>query len=159
MNLQTIEEFVRLIEAGTVELFEIESDGALLRLRHGARSGSVRSATDVSVSSEALSLESAAASSSATIKAPATGLYFREHPLHSGIRTIQLPLTIQEGDVVGYLQVGAVVSAVLAPLSGQLQEQLIADGCLVDFGTELLRMTSIMSRTVQTQTVARVTIS
>lgn len=48
-----------------------------------------------------------------------------------------LPRPVRGGEIVGYLQAGALLRPVLAPQSGILLKSLLADGALAGYGTPL----------------------
>lgn len=136
MTPQSIESLIEALEAGTATELKFDVGGARLRLRRDTMRKPV-SATTGADRAEGLGAQQDDARGAAAILSPATGRFARLHPLAEA--------THQDGDkvcpagtLVGFLQIGPLLSGVAAPSNGTVVAQLVADGTTVGFGTPLL---------------------
>jgi biotin carboxyl carrier protein len=72
----------------------------------------------------------------AIIEATGPGRFLSSHPLRPKQRLVN-GHAIKRGDIVGYLQIGAILTAVVAPAAGLLNRWIVADGDLVGHGQPL----------------------
>ncbi len=123
MTLEEIEACIRLIERHGVSEFSLSRDGEMLTLRQSAAPPPRPAAT-------------LARSASATIQAPAVGVFRAAHPA-DGERWAAGTQAVQPGEIVAFLQVGPCLRPVAAVDAGVLGASLVADGALVGFGADL----------------------
>lgn len=120
-----VRELSRLLEGTGIGLLELTTPGDVFRLR---RDG-------VAIPNAAEPLQQPV-----TIRAPAPGVFRTAHPLQEE-RLAAPGHPVVAGEAVALLQVGALLLHVVAPADGVVVEVLSADGDLVGYGAELLRMT------------------
>lgn len=70
------------------------------------------------------------------VRAPGVGVFRLVHP-STGRPVVEPGQTVRKGDVVGVLQVGPALKAVVAPADGILGPALRADGAVVGYGEPL----------------------
>lgn len=75
------------------------------------------------------------------IGAPFAGVFRRQHPLESEAKPF--PRLVEQGEIVGYLQVDAVLRPVIAPETGRIGLPRIADGTLAGYGTHIFDLNII----------------
>jgi acetyl-CoA carboxylase biotin carboxyl carrier protein len=115
------------LEGTDIELLELDVGKDVIRLRRDA--SSQRSAPPPSV---------AAGTASFDVTAPSVGIFRRTHPLRTA-PLVQAWQKVGAGDVVGLLQIGALLVHVVAPKDGIVIDILAEDGAAVDYGTALMR--------------------
>ena len=114
-----------------IALLELRTAKESLRLvRGGAAHGAVAPAT--------LPMPPPSVSS-VTIGSPGAGVFRHRHPLHVEVLAASSQVVVP-GDVVGVVQVGALLMHVVAPTGGIVAEVLTPDGALVGYGAALLRL-------------------
>jgi len=77
-----------------------------------------------------------ARSSLTTIQAPHAGLFRSRHPLDDA-PAAAAPRPVRKGDIVAYLQVGALLRPVVAPRDGRLGPPLVAEGTVTGYCSPL----------------------
>ena len=126
MTPADIQAMVAHLQAAGLTGCDLTTGGATLRLRLGPQPHE-RPAAPAAPSAPS-------APAGTLVHAPHTGIFRARHPL--------APEPVRSavaGQVVAYLQVDQVLSAVVAPCAGQVSV-LAADGALVGFGYPLLRI-------------------
>jgi biotin carboxyl carrier protein len=132
MKHEQIAHWVQRLEASGLRAFELEQDGAVLRLQFGRLA--VAPATPGEPAAESAS---SSAAKNTVVRAPAAGLFHAGHPLSGHALADR---QVRKGDIVGFLRVGEEMTAVVAPCDGRLSPSEIADGTLVDYGRALLEI-------------------
>lgn len=113
------------LEGTDIELLELTTGQEVIRLRRGpaGRSAPPEPKADCS-----------------TIPAPTVGLFRRAHPSHA-VPLVQPGQRVEEGELVGLLQIGALLVHVVAPHAGTVLEVLVEDGAAAGYGTALVKLT------------------
>ncbi|MGY3238457.1 acetyl-CoA carboxylase biotin carboxyl carrier protein [Bradyrhizobium sp. USDA 4472] len=83
---------------------------------------------------------------SMTLRAPSPGIFFDRHPLHERAIALADP-NVRAGEPLGFLQIGPLLLAVAAPLSGMVTDVLIAHGTVVGYGEPLFLLRPIGGET------------
>lgn len=124
-----------------IGLFELRTAHGHIRLRrHPGGGGFVDETVSPGAGDDAASAVAVAAPPAlSVIAAPSVGLFLHQHPLRA---TPLAPTgtTVQAGQVVGLLQIGALLLAVAAPQAGVVASVLVAHGSPVGYGTPLLEL-------------------
>lgn len=135
MNISLIEAAIQTLQNSTAEFLELKDRGACIQLRRPATT------YDVLFSPNNLGSEN----SESVEVANACGRFFNSHPLEFEVES-QSCETLEKGDVLGYLQVGEMLSSVCAGASCHVVERLIPDGTLVGWGTPVMRIRSAIPK-------------
>lgn len=115
-----------------IAILEIDADGVSLRLRlDGGNAPEEQTATPA---------PAAAKPQFRGVRAPAIGLFRLAHPA-TGRSPVEPGQSVEGGQIVGFLQVGAALRPVTAPEAGVLGSALVADGAIVGYGTHLYPLT------------------
>ncbi|CAN7189940.1 hypothetical protein LJR030_000418 [Rhizobium sp. LjRoot30] len=119
---------------------EVETLQALMR-RHGIaevlyEDAKGRVSLPVGRSAALPSPEPAARISRAKIQAPHAGLFRLRHPLDDA-PAAAAPRPVRKGDIVAYLQVGALLRPVVAPQDGRIGQPLVAEGAVTGYCSPL----------------------
>ncbi len=122
------------LEGTDIELLELDVGKDMIRLRREA--SRQRSAPPPSVAAGIASFE---------ITAPSVGIFRRTHPVRTA-PLVQPSQQVGAGDVVGLLQIGALLVHVVAPKDGIVIDILAEDGAAVGYGTALMRVVEKGSR-------------
>jgi len=122
---EQIQLFSRWLEGTDIELLELTTGQDVIRLRRDPAGRTTVAETKPDCS---------------TIPAPSVGVFRRSHPLRAE-PLVQTGQSVDEGDPVGLLQVGALLVHVVAPHAGIVLEVLAQDGAAVGYGTALIRLT------------------
>ena len=142
MNLQLIEEIVGDVQRSCVEYFDLECAGSRLQLRRIATATPEWTATLATGNEDGPpAYEVADVAKGVVIPAPACGRLLHAHPLANDARATTG--TAMKGEAIAFLQVGSLVSVITAPFDGFVQDRLVRDGALVDYGAEVLRFAAI----------------
>lgn len=131
MNLETIERLAGRMRSGTMAHLELELEGKRLVL-----SGPVVEQDKSAIVSQAATQPQLRGCDEDFIRAPAAGIFHANHPLADETFEPARPV-IEAGEPVGYLQVGAILSAVHVGERGILGEQVADSGSLVGYGQAL----------------------
>lgn len=73
------------------------------------------------------------------VAAPSVGFFLHHHPMRATPLT-PLGTTVQAGQAVGLLQIGALLLAVPAPKAGVVANILVAHGSLVGYGKKVMEL-------------------
>ena len=71
------------------------------------------------------------------VTAPGIGIFRHRHPM-SPVALVLPGARVDAGEIVGLLQVGVLLTPVLAPQGGHVAGHLVADGDIAGFGTKLI---------------------
>lgn len=141
MTLPELQQVTAWLADTDIGLFELRTAHGHIRLR---RSPGGTGFVDETVSPGAVAgvpsaVLTAAPPALSVIAAPSVGFFLHHHPLRA---TPLAPTgtTVQAGQVVGLLQIGALLLAVAAPQAGVVASVLVAHGSLVGYGTSLLEL-------------------
>lgn len=140
MTPQSIASLIESLEAGSATDLEFEVGGAQLRLRRGSTRRPVSAPTGAHAAEGLGSPHDSRqddAGGVTDILSPATGRFARLHPLAEPPNQ-DGDMVCSAGTLVGFLQIGPLLSGVGAPSKGTVVAQLVADGTIVGFGTPLL---------------------
>ena len=119
---------------------DIETLQALMR-RHGIaevlyEDAKGRVLLPVGRSAASPSQEPASRASRPKIQAPHAGLFRSRHPLDD-TPAAATPRPVRKGDIVAYLQVGALLRPVVAPQDGRIGPPLVAEGAVTGYCSPL----------------------
>jgi acetyl-CoA carboxylase biotin carboxyl carrier protein len=117
-------------EAGISEI-ELAEAGFSLRLRIQSRTAGPTSAAAEGPKVEAVFKG---------VRAPGVGVFRLVHPT-TGHPVVQPGQTVRKGEIVGVLQIGPCLKAVVAPTDGTLGAAMAEDGAVVGYGTPLYGLT------------------
>lgn len=141
MTIPELQQVAAWLADTDIGLFELRTAHGHIRLRrHTGGTGFV----DETVAPGALN-EAASAVAVATppalslIAAPSLGFFLHQHPLRA-TPLVATGTPVQAGQVVGLLQIGALLLAVAAPQAGVVASVLVAHGSAVGYGTPLLEL-------------------
>ena len=129
MRHEQIARWVQRLEASRIRGFEFEEDGTVLRLQFG-RPAPASATPD----EQAAGMTRSTSTTCASVRAPAAGVFHAGHPL-SGDASFDAQ--VRKDDIVGFLRVGEMMTAVVAPCDGWLGPPEVADGTLVGWGHSL----------------------
>ena len=73
------------------------------------------------------------------VASPGIGLFLHRHPM-SAAALAPTGAVVEAGQMIGLLQVGVLLTPVLAPCAGQIAGHLAAHGDCVDFGAKLIAL-------------------
>ncbi|QOG20889.1 hypothetical protein [Bradyrhizobium sp. SEMIA] len=83
---------------------------------------------------------------SITVRATSPGIFLDRHPLHEHAIALA-DADVRGGEPLGFLQIGPLLLAVPAPLSGMVTDVLTDHGTIVGYGTPLLLLRPIEGET------------
>lgn len=86
-----------------------------------------------------LRLDNTRASADLHIEAPGPGRFLHAHPI-TGTPLAPDGALVEEGSVIGLLQVGVLLMPLLAPCAGRICAHLAANGALVGYGMALIAL-------------------
>lgn len=140
MKIELIEALVQALRSSSLSSLEYEADGVVVRLSFGHRD--VRDGQMVKpavTGSGGMPGPSGGPPPPRTIDARNTGRLLIHHPL-SRTAAVSAGMSVNKGQMVAFLQVGDVLSAVRSPDDGVVMQQLVAEGTLVGFGHAIFRL-------------------
>ncbi|MBX4864806.1 acetyl-CoA carboxylase [Rhizobium bangladeshense] len=130
----TIALLTEALTAAGVDGLEISRPGGQLRIVVAGKDGARISSTEATPPAPAL----APGSASAVVKAPMAGRFCVEHPATSAPKN--LPRSVSDADIVGFVGVGHILLPLRAGRSGVLTKLLAEPGALVGFGDPLFEI-------------------
>jgi len=128
MQPDDIRQLSAWLEATDIDMMELQGPGARLSLR---RNGTRMAITSPSAQE--------AAGPCTVVEAASVGVFLHEHPLR-GEPLAARGTQVRAGQVVGLLQVGALLLPVAAPQDGTVEAMLVAQGTVVGWGTPLIEL-------------------
>ena len=144
MNLELLKEIIRLFEASSLTLLEIEEEGARFRLRRGAagenpgtlpaqqpRQGPAPGKTGEDGGPDFNRI--------VEVKSPVVGIFY-EAPEPGGKPFVQAGDRVKKGDVLCLIEVMKQVTEVTAPQDGQVADICVGNGSVVEFGQTLIKL-------------------
>ena len=128
MQPDDIRQLSAWLEATDIDMMELQGPGARLCLR--------RNGTRVEIASPSAE---EVAEPFTVLEAASVGVFLQEHPLRG--EPLAVPGTqVRAGQVVGLLQVGALLLPVTASQDGTIEAMLVAQGTVVGWGTPLIEL-------------------
>jgi acetyl-CoA carboxylase biotin carboxyl carrier protein len=128
MQPDDIRQLSAWLEATDIDMMELQGPGARLCLR--------RNGTRIAIASHSAE---GAAGPCTVVQAPSVGVFLHEHPLR-GEPLAGRGTRVRAGQVVGLLQIGALLLPVTAPQDGIIEAVLVAQGTAVGYGTPLVEL-------------------
>ena len=133
MRVDDVERLIRRLERSDITALTVCDETSSLTLRMGAAPGGAGAASfGPLVTSEAARTQEAP-----VLRSPSIGRLRLHHPEAAPVEDDRLPRPVGAGDIVAFLECGAVLRAVVADRDGTLGAPLQDDGALVGFGTPL----------------------
>ena len=158
LTAKDVEEITRLLEQSNFDELYLELDGVKLSLRRGGggvpagtpeRAPVAPTATRVAPSraapassSQELPAQAAATAGDANIyevPAPLLGTFYRA-PKPGAPPFVVVGSTVEEGTIIGIIEVMKLMNSVRAEVKGTVVEILVEDGAAVEYGQVLLRV-------------------
>ncbi|HSW20111.1 MAG TPA: biotin/lipoyl-containing protein [Ramlibacter sp.] len=138
LQLGDLRRLVRHLQSSEVTCFEYEGPQFALRLVCARSPGAPRSAERTAAVHVAPPPVQALASA-ALVKSPGIGRFFLQHPL--GDRPpIREGGQVEAGQILAFLRVGQVLTAVLADRAGVVVRRRVEEGALVGYGETLFEL-------------------
>jgi len=134
MQIAELKQLVEWLEQADIGSFEIESADCRLRLSLH-RGNAPLSAPSLVVDCRG----DAVIDDGIIVTAALPGSFVVQHPMSSAPLG-RLGEQVQEGDIVGLIEVGSIYTPVAAPANGRLVGMLAVPEALVDFGTPLFQI-------------------
>jgi len=129
MHVDDVRQLSAWLSATDIDLLELDGPGEHLCLR--------RDGAQVVAVAEAVAPEGLAPPS--VVTAPSVGVFLHAHPLR-GEPLASPGSQTRAGQVLGLLQIGALLLPVTAPQGGVVQGMLVAQGTTVGYGTPLVEL-------------------
>lgn len=159
MNIDELEQIIRILKANDVTEFELENDGVHIRLSRGARvisdtmniggSGmgdfqslvpvaSQRYTSDSQPTPQATKAASAAEvdSNFTKVESPIVGTFYRK-PTPDADPFVVEGQVVKKGDTLCIIEAMKIMNEIEAPCSGRIQKIFLSDGHVVEFGEVL----------------------
>jgi len=135
MRIDDVRQLSAWLEATDIDMLDLQGPGERLCLRRNGNRIEV-AADDAQEPAGPLTV----------VEAASIGVFLHEHPLRSE------PLAnrgtpVRAGQVVGLLQVGALLLPVTAPQDGTVEAMLVAPGTAVGYGTPLIELRPLWENT------------
>jgi len=138
LRLGELRRLVRHLQTSKITCFECEGPQFALRLRFARPPGSPHS-PERAVDGHVAEPLNQALGGAALVKSPGIGRFFLKHPLGD-----QPPLRegeqVEAGQILAFLRVGLVLTAVLADRAGVVLRQAVEEGALVGYGETLFEL-------------------
>lgn len=133
MRVEDVERLIRRLERSDITALTVRDETSSLTLRMGAAPGGAGAASSGPLATS----EAARTQDGLVLRSPSIGRLRLRHPEAAPGEDDRLPRPVETGDVVAFLECGAVLRAVVADRDGTLGAPLQDDGALVGFGTPL----------------------
>ena len=140
MKIDQVEALVQALCMSSLNSLEYEGDGATLRVSFSRRGPLAQAAASQMDSSTGIHTSVRKDSSrSVTIDARNTGTLWIRHPLATSA-AVSIGTSVTKGQVVAFLQIGDVLSAVISSADGTVANQLVDEGTLVGYGQSIFTL-------------------
>jgi acetyl-CoA carboxylase biotin carboxyl carrier protein len=126
--LDHVDQLSAWLQVTDIGLFELSGPNGTLRLLNDG--GSVHVAGGK---------EQTPAEGIVAVRAPSLGVFLDRHPLHDQ-SIAAIGAAIRTGEPLGFLQVGSLLTAVLAPQGGTVIDVLVENGAVVGYGATLFEL-------------------
>lgn len=156
MNLEELEQIIRILKQNDVTEFELENDGVHIRLARGQKLVSVQNGSHASVShvepaisgftppAPAPSASTAAAPSSGAdpyegmikVESPIVGTFYRR-PSPDAEPYATEGKNVKKGDTLCIIEAMKIMNEIEAPVSGKIVKVMLSDSQVVEFGEVL----------------------
>lgn len=133
MRVEDVERLIRRLERSDITALTVCDETSSLTLRMGIAPGEAGAAS----SGPLATTEAARPQDAPVLRSPSIGRLRLRHPGAAPGEDERLPRPVGAGDVVAFLECGAVLRAVVADRDGTLGAALQDEGALVGFGTPL----------------------
>ncbi len=134
MRVEDVERLIRRLERSDITALTVCDETSSLTLRMGAAPGGAGAASSGPLATS----EAARTQEAPVLRSPSIGRLRLRHPEAApGEDDDRLPCPVGAGDIVAFLECGAVLRAVVTDRDGTLGAPLQDDGALVGFGTPL----------------------
>jgi len=142
MNVPELQQVAAWLADTDIGLFELRTAHGHIRLRRSpGEAGFVDETAAPGAVEDAAS--AVAPPTLSIVAAPSVGFFLHQHPLRA--TPLAVPgTTVQAGQVVGLLQIGALLLAVAAPQAGVVASVLVTHGSPVGYGTPLLELQPLL---------------
>lgn len=128
MHLHEVRQLSAWLEATDIDMLELQGPGERLCLRRNGNRIEV-AADDAQEPAGPLTV----------VEATSVGVFLHEHPQRG--ESLANPGTrVRAGQVLGLLQIGALLLPVTAPHDGTVETMLVAPGTAVGYGTPLIEL-------------------
>jgi acetyl-CoA carboxylase biotin carboxyl carrier protein len=132
MHADRFQQLCAWLAATDIDLLELDGPGEHLRLR--------RNGAQVEIVPDTPAHDSPA--TCAVAKAASVGVFLHSHPLRG--EPLATPgASVRAGQVLGLLQIGALLLPVTAPQDGVVENVLVALGTTVGYGTPLVELRNL----------------
>ena len=131
--LDHMAEIAAWLAATDIDCLELRGPAGHLRLRRGGEPAS----TPDGPAPEKVGEEPVAEAKHDTMPSPGFGVFRHAHPLHE-TALVRAGERVTVGQVLGFLQIGALLIPIRAPREGVVSAVLARDGSLVGYGDPLL---------------------
>ncbi len=142
MNINDLEQIIRILKQNEVTDFEIEHDGVHIKLSRGG--SVVQTSTQISSVAPAISTPPAAIQSAppvvdekyTKVESPIVGTFYRK-PSPDAEAYASEGQMVKKGDTLCIIEAMKIMNEIEAPVSGKIVKVLLTDGQVVEFGEVL----------------------
>lgn len=127
------------LQAADIDCIEISKPGQVVRMLRGPGGYAVEDGACEIVSAAAAPAPGAIGRQTVAAIADRVGIFLAAHPMRS-TPFVSCGDVVEQGDVIGLLQIGHVLAPVTAPVSGTVRRALVATASLVGYGTSLVEV-------------------
>lgn len=148
MDLNTIDQLIKMVNASALESLEVEQDGLRIKLVNNTSGKSVISTTQpVSIAPSIPQPEAVVAEPAAEIKddsnckfitSPIVGVFKSLSSVKKGC--IDVGSKVSVGDLVCVVEAMKLINEIESDISGEIVEVLVNDGDQVEFGQNLFKV-------------------
>ncbi|MBF5006916.1 hypothetical protein [Diaphorobacter caeni] len=140
MNIEQVSQIIERLERSTVDDFEVEVDGFVLRGHFSSRAPSRSDSSECPAALSVSSAKPAALSETTTVKSPSMGIFTTVHPLTQATYSIDAGRNVAAEEILGFIILGSAIQPVLAPKASILHRSLVEDKQIVGYGQSLFEL-------------------
>jgi acetyl-CoA carboxylase biotin carboxyl carrier protein len=139
MNSDDWRQVAQWLQAADIDCIEFATPGRQVRMLRGPAGYAIEDRAVAPARAAPAAARGSAAGPPVAVIAQGAGVFLAGHPARPS-PLVAAGDRVQQGDVIGLLQVGQLLAPVVAPASGSVVRVLVATGSPVDDGTRLVEI-------------------
>ena len=136
----TVSALVDVMSRGGINELDVDYLDVRIRLR-GAAAGTTVTAAPVALAPNSVVPAPASAAAGQVVTAPMVGTFYSA-PTPGDPPFVQVGDTVRTGQVIGIIEAMKIMNEIASEVTGVVSEVLVANGQPVEYGSELLRLSS-----------------
>ncbi len=140
MNIEQISQIIERLERSTVDDFEVEVDGFVLRGHFSLRTLPSSNSNECSMPLAASATKPSASTDTTIVKSPSMGKFTATHPLTQATSSLDPGRNLVADEILGFIISGTVIQPILAPKASILRQCLVEQDQVIGYAQPLFEL-------------------